>query len=120
MNGELPGGGTTGAGTPGDAPPGPPAPHVMEPIERMVSRVLATGIFISVALMAVGLILGLFVKEGMPSHVVPFADLPALLKELDPAAFLSLGLLVLIATPFVHAWPGPSSPSRASGIAATC
>ena len=38
----------------------------------------------------------------MPSHVVPLADLPALLGELDPAAFLSLGLLVLIATPFVR------------------
>jgi uncharacterized membrane protein len=92
VNGERPGG----------APQGSPAPHVMEPIERMVSRVLATGIVISVTLMVAGLILGLLDKEGMPSHVVPLADLPALLGHLDPAAYLSLGLIVLIATPFVR------------------
>ncbi len=74
----------------------------MEPIERMVSRVLKAGIAIAVALMAVGLVLSVFDKEGMPSHVVPLADLPALLGHLDPAAYLSLGLIVLIATPFVR------------------
>ena len=82
--------------------PGPPPAHVMEPIERMVSRVLKAGIAIAVALMAVGLVLSVFDKEGLPSHVVPLADLPALLGHLDPAAYLSLGLIVLIATPFVR------------------
>jgi uncharacterized membrane protein len=95
---ERPDNGATGD----DVSQGPPPPHVMEPIERMVSRVLVTGITISVVMMAVGLILGLFDDEGMPSHVVPLADLPAMLGELDPAAYLSLGLLVLIATPFVR------------------
>jgi uncharacterized membrane protein len=102
MNGELPGAGATGGDVPGGAPQGTPAPHVMEPIERMVSRILATGIAVSVALMAVGLVLALIDKEGMPSQVVPLADLPALLGHLDPAAYLSLGIIVLIATPFVR------------------
>ena len=74
----------------------------MEPIERMVSRILKAGIAIAVAFMAVGLVLSLFDQEGLPSHVVPLADLPALLGRLDPAAYLSLGLIVLIATPFVR------------------
>jgi uncharacterized membrane protein len=101
VNRKLPGSGAPAA-TPGDVPPGPPPAHVMEPIERMVSRVLKAGIAIAVAFMAVGLVLSLFDQEGLPSHVVPLADLPALLGRLDPAAYLSLGLIVLIATPFVR------------------
>ena len=77
-------------------------PHVMDPIERMVSWILGAGITVSVAFMAVGLILGLVDKEGIPTHVVSFADLPSLLRAFDPAAYLSLGLLLLIATPFVR------------------
>jgi uncharacterized membrane protein len=96
VNGDRPGGAS------GGPVPGGPAAHVMEPIERMVSRVLKAGIAIAVALMAVGLVLSVFDKEGMPSHVVPLADLPALLGQFDPAAYLSLGLMVLIATPFVR------------------
>ena len=112
MNGERPGGGSSGAGesggagVPGGTPVGSPAsappPHVMEPIERMVSRVLKVGIALAVALMALGIVLSVFDQEGIPSHVVPLADLPSLLGDLDPAAFLSLGLIVLIATPFVR------------------
>jgi uncharacterized membrane protein len=74
----------------------------MEPIERMVSRVLKAGIAVAVALMAVGLVLSVLDEERIPAHVVPLADLPALLGHLDPAAYLSLGLIVLIATPFVR------------------
>ncbi len=107
MNAELPGGATDGVdlpgtGAPDGSPPGAPTPHVMDPIERMVSRALAAGITVSVAFMAVGLILGLVDEEGMPTHAVSFADLPSLLRAFDPAAYLSLGLLLLIATPFVR------------------
>ena len=81
---------------------GAPEKHVMVPIERMVSRILMIGIAISVTLMVIGLVLGFFNSQGMPKHVVPLADLPALLRAFDPAAYLSLGLIVLIATPFVR------------------
>ncbi len=88
----------------GGVPPKHDAPqkHVMVPIERMVSRVLTIGIAVSVTLMAIGLILGFFDRQGTPTHVVPLADLPSLLRSFDPAAYLSLGLIVLIATPFVR------------------
>jgi len=76
--------------------------HEMDFIERMVSRVLTVGIAVSVALMAVGLVLGVWDAEGLPAHVVPLVDLPAALGSLDPAAYLSLGIIVLIATPFVR------------------
>ena len=76
--------------------------HEMDFIERMVSRVLVVGITISVALMAVGLVLSVWDAEGLPSHVVPLVDLPGALRSLDPAAYLSLGIIVLIATPFVR------------------
>ena len=79
-----------------------PQKHVMVPIERMVSRILMIGIAISVTLMLIGLVLGFFDEQGMPKHVVPLADLPSLLRSFDPAAYLSLGLIVLIATPFVR------------------
>jgi len=74
----------------------------MDGVERMVRGVLLAGIAVSVALMASGLVLGFLDEEGMPSGVVPLADLPSGLAALDPAAYLSLGLIVLIATPFVR------------------
>ena len=44
VSGERPGGGADGRRA---VPQGPPAPHVMEPIERMVSRVLTAGIAVA-------------------------------------------------------------------------
>ena len=87
----------------GERPTRAPSPHhEMEPIERMVRRILGVGIAISVTLMAVGLVLSVFDRDGLPTHVVPLAHLPTLLGQFDPAAYLSLGLIVLITTPFVR------------------
>jgi len=85
-------------------PGGPPLPpaHHMDPVERMVHRVLQLGIVVSVALLAVGLLLDAARGEGLSTEVVPIADLPAALADLQSAAFLSLGLIVLIGTPFVR------------------
>jgi uncharacterized membrane protein len=80
----------------------PPPRHQMDPVERMVRTILLTGITVAVALMAAGLALSVIDARGLPTHVVPLADLPSLLARLDPAAYLSLGLIVLIATPFVR------------------
>jgi uncharacterized membrane protein len=79
-----------------------PTRHVMDAVERMVNRVLVTGIAVSVVLMAVGLVLGALSGDGIPSAVVPLGDLFSGLAAFDPAAWLSLGLIVLIATPFVR------------------
>jgi uncharacterized membrane protein len=74
----------------------------MDAVERTVSRVLIVGIALSVTLMAAGLVLGIVGGEPIPQGVVGFAQLPHALVALDPAAYLSLGLVVLIATPFVR------------------
>jgi uncharacterized membrane protein len=100
----FPGNGTS-ADPPTAAPAIPPsaAPvHVMDPVERMIHVVLVAGIAVSIALMAFGLVLGLLKGGGIPRGVVPLADLPRAAWGLSPAAFLSLGLIVLIATPFVR------------------
>jgi uncharacterized membrane protein len=76
--------------------------HLPTIIERVVSRVLGAGIAAAVALMLSGLVLGVANGEGVPSHVVPLADLVSGLTAPDPAAWLSAGLLVLVATPFVR------------------
>jgi uncharacterized membrane protein len=76
--------------------------HVMEPIERAIRWILLCGIALSVALMAAGLVLGVAQGTGLPRGVVPLAELPGGLAALRPAAYLSLGLIVLIGTPFVR------------------
>ncbi len=94
--------GARGDGGPATADVAAPPRHAMDLIERTVSRILLVGIAVSVALMATGLLLGAVDEEGMPSGVVPLAELPSRLAALDPAAYLSLGLIVLVATPFVR------------------
>ena len=76
--------------------------HVMDAVERMVSRVLVIGIAVSVVLMAIGLVLGALAGEGIPGGVTAVGDLAHGLVTLDPGAYLSLGLITLIATPFVR------------------
>jgi uncharacterized membrane protein len=80
----------------------PAGTHVMEPIERAIRWILLCGIALSVALMAAGLVLGVARGAGLPRGVVPLAELPRALAALRPAAYLSLGLIVLIGTPFVR------------------
>ena len=74
----------------------------MEPVERVIRSILLCGIALSVALMAAGLVLGVARGAGLPRGVVPLAELPRALAALRPAAYLSLGLIVLIGTPFVR------------------
>jgi uncharacterized membrane protein len=74
----------------------------MGPVERIVQATLAVGIAASVLLMAVGIVLTLLRGGGLPETVVAIADLPRDLLHGEPAAFLSLGLIVMIGTPFVR------------------
>jgi len=85
----------------GPASADPPA-HVMDPIERMVHRVLEAGILVSVALLVAGVVLDLVHGRAIAPHVAPLAELPSGLVALDSGAFVSLGILTLIATPFVR------------------
>jgi len=74
----------------------------MDPIERTVNLVLTAGIVVTVALLVAGLVLSIVKGQGLPARIVPLGDLSSLLADLDPAAYLSLGIVVLIATPFVR------------------
>jgi uncharacterized membrane protein len=76
--------------------------HILEPIEHAIRWILLCGIALSVALMAAGLVLGVAQGTGLPRGVVPLAEIAGALVALRPAAYLSLGLIVLIGTPFVR------------------
>lgn len=78
------------------------AHHVMDPVEKVVHWVLLVGLLVSVALMLVGLVLGLARDAGLPSGVVAPADLWEALLDGEAGAFVTLGLLALIVTPFVR------------------
>lgn len=79
-----------------------PVKHAMSPIERTIHWTLLVGLVLSVALMAAGVLLGLARGVGLPRDAVPLGSLPAELLAGSPAAYLSLGLIALIATPFVR------------------
>jgi uncharacterized membrane protein len=74
----------------------------LEPVERTIRWILLCGIALSVALMGAGLVLGVARGAGIPRGVVPLTEIPGALVALRPAAYLSLGLIVLIGTPFVR------------------
>ena len=84
------------------APPHDAHVHHMDPVERTIRAILLAGIAVSVALMAVGLVLGVAHGTMLPRAMVPLSALPEALARLDPAAYVSLGLMVLVATPFVR------------------
>jgi uncharacterized membrane protein len=79
-------------------------------VEIIVSFVLRSGVILSAAVLCVGLVL--FIIKGNISNApridaaIPYPrDLKALLSgilSLDPASVITLGLLVLIATPFTR------------------
>jgi uncharacterized membrane protein len=74
----------------------------MDPVERAVHRVLRLGVLVSFALLAAGLLLAGARGQRLSVRVVPLGELPAALVQLESAAYISLGLIVLIATPFVR------------------
>jgi uncharacterized membrane protein len=76
--------------------------HVMDPVEKVVHLVLLGGLLVSVALLGLGIVLGFAQGTGLPSEVVSPADLGGALTDGEAAAFLTLGLLVLVVTPFLR------------------
>jgi uncharacterized membrane protein len=66
---------------------------------RTVSRVLATGLVLSVVLLLTGAIMVLAGRGPSPPAKTSLADLPRALAALEPGGFLNLGLVVLLATP---------------------
>lgn len=84
------------------ARPAPPPDSAKTFVDRLVERMLLAAIAVSVTLMLLGVALGLAVGEGLPHTVLAVSGLPEALMSREPAAYLSLGLIVLMATPFVR------------------
>jgi uncharacterized membrane protein len=78
------------------------APAPLSPFQRFVERLLFVAVVLCVVLMAAGILLALLRGDGLPDHVVALALIPSAMATGDPAAFLSLGLLVLIGTPVLR------------------
>lgn len=71
-------------------------------VERLVERLLLAAIGVCVVLMLAGTAMGLAAGDGPPHEVLAVSSVPGALARLEPAAYLSLGLIALIATPFVR------------------
>lgn len=71
-------------------------------LDRMVSRVLAVGLVLAVALMVTGAVLALVGQGPSPPSELSVSDLPRALAAVEPEGFLTLGLLVLLATPIAR------------------
>lgn len=67
----------------------------------VVQPILRWGMVLSLALMLFGLALGIF-TGGQEASVVPLEKVPSRILELDPAGFLTLGIVLLIATPLAR------------------
>jgi uncharacterized membrane protein len=68
--------------------------HVVQPI-------LLWGMVLSLLLMFTGLLMGLAMGVE-DTNVVPLMDIPSGMLDLDPPAFLTAGLVLLIATPLAR------------------
>ncbi len=67
----------------------------------VVQPILRWGMVLSLALMLFGLLLG--VITGIEDvSVVPLGKIPSQALDLDPAAFLTMGIVLLIATPLAR------------------
>ncbi len=67
----------------------------------VVHPILRWGMVLSLALMLFGLVLGI-ITGAEEASVVPLEMIPSHLLDLDPAAFLTLGIVLLIATPLAR------------------
>ncbi|MHC1681156.1 MAG: DUF1634 domain-containing protein [Methanomassiliicoccales archaeon] len=67
----------------------------------VVHPILRWGMVLSLVLMLFGLALGI-VTGVQEASVVPLEKIPSKLLDLDPAAFLTLGIVLLIATPLAR------------------
>ncbi len=75
-----------------------------EELNRVISLVLKVSSGLSMFLMAVGLVLFLSKPEQMSSRTgeVPFREVLAGALQLEPLEMMTLGIIILISTPFLR------------------
>ena len=71
-------------------------------LNAVVYRVLTVGLAISTTLILIGLVFDLARHRQVPTDVPSFWDVFRRTAELRPSGFLTLGLLVLVATPILR------------------
>ncbi|OPY34174.1 MAG: hypothetical protein A4E32_00445 [Methanomassiliicoccales archaeon PtaU1.Bin124] len=71
-----------------------------EQLNKIVSLVLRLGMWLSLGIMIVGLVW--YAVDPVPSEVIPVEKVLDQLFHGNPIAMLELGILVLIATPFLR------------------
>ncbi len=71
-------------------------------LNAVVHRVLTVGLAISTVLILIGLTLDLIGHQQIPTDVPTFWDVFRRTAQLQPSGFLTLGLLVLVATPILR------------------
>lgn len=70
--------------------------------DESLHKLLIIGLILSVALILFGLMLAWVTHQSVPAQVLPLGEIVANISSMNAAGFLSLGLLVLIATPIVR------------------
>lgn len=71
-------------------------------LNEVVHFVLTIGLIVSTVLILVGLGLDLLSHRQVPTSVPTFGEVFRLTAELRPSGFLTLGLLVMVATPILR------------------
>jgi uncharacterized membrane protein YfcA/uncharacterized membrane protein len=76
--------------------------RAMSGLNHAIARVLRVGLFVSVGILFVGVVLA-FARPGLSAvHVASIGSIPAEVGALHAGGFFTLGLLVLLATPIVR------------------
>jgi|WetSurMetagenome_2_1015567.scaffolds.fasta_scaffold95543_3 uncharacterized membrane protein len=74
----------------------------MSSLNHAIARVLRIGLFVSVGILLMGVVLT-FARPGLSAvHVASIGSIPAEIGALRPGGFFTLGLLVLLATPILR------------------
>lgn len=71
-------------------------------LDATLHKLLVIGLALSVALILSGLAIALLTHQSVPVQVLPVGKVFCSVFNLEASGFLSLGLLVLIATPIVR------------------
>lgn len=73
-----------------------------ESFNRVVHYLLIIGLVVSVVFILTGLVIALANQQPVPHSMVPLGEIVSQMVRFEAAGFITLGLLVLIATPVMR------------------
>ncbi len=80
----------------------PPRPDKVQAMHLAVQRIQTISLGVCAVLLISGLVVALLTDSALPTAVVPIGEAAGGVLALDPAALLSVGLLLLLVTPIVR------------------